>query len=142
MTTLYGDDVATVEVVTPGKLVRVGPARVNVNDVLELAEALIEEEGWRKTYGSPDNDPGGPEQPPYTIHRAIGEAAKRAVAGHGKDDAAARPLRDEANERIKATHGGRNDIELNDEPRCNTRRAMRVLAHARGEGRSNGDEAL
>lgn len=141
MTTTPYDDIATVEVVVPGKLVRVGPARVNVNDVLELAEALIGEHGWRKTHGV-EGDPGGPERPPYTIHRAVGEAAKRAVDAHGKDADDARALRDEANDRIMATHGGRTDIQLNDEPRCNARRAMRVLAHARGEGRSNGDEAL
>lgn len=128
MTTTYGDEVAHVEEIHPGRLVRIGPARINVNDVLELAEALIEEHGHIKR-------DSGSAATGWSLHGAIGEAAKRAVAAHGKDSPEARPLRDAANEALMAAHGGRTDIQLNDEPRCTKRRAIRVLQHARGVGR-------
>ena len=78
-----------VEVITPDRAVVVGPEEPTVEDVLEYAEVLIEEEGW-----NPGKSVEGmmtessPEQG-WTLHDAIGEANTRLypkeMGGGGKE---------------------------------------------------------
>jgi hypothetical protein len=105
--------------------------RVTPQDILEFAEALIEEQGWRAT--QPGGDAGGGDTAPWTIHQAIGEAARRLEpdpATARKDGPVARPLRDEATA-LLSDHHGKTDIELNDECASQTQ-AIEILRAARG----------
>lgn len=93
--------------IQPGRLVKVEPDELDAKDVLELGEALIEEHGWVQ-------QTGGDETIGWSIHGAVGEAAKRATGEHGKDGARARPLRDEAARLVAEAHGGATEIAVND----------------------------
>lgn len=98
-----------------GKILKVGEAGVMPQDILEFAEALIEEEGWRDTHAGENAGDGA--SAPWTIHQAIGEAARRMEPVQEtarKDGPVARPLRDTAAQLLYDVHG-KTDIELNDE---------------------------
>lgn len=115
-----------VTVIEPGRLVRVEPDTLGAKEILEFAEALIEEHGWIKTKAAPGA--AAPSRPAeqttktgFTLHGAIGEAARRSstphsmgTAYHGKDSSPARPLRNAVDVLlVEATHGN-NDIGIND----------------------------
>lgn len=99
-------------------VLRVEPGEIDAKDVLELADALIEDGGWAGP-GQPSVDSTtGPG--PYTLHHAIGRAADRLTANrqtgttYGKGNTQATKLRDEANRLIKKATG-KTDIQLNDQ---------------------------
>lgn len=85
--------------------VRVEPDSVTARDVINLAIVLIEEQGWKQ--GDGGSPPG-----PWSLHGAIGEAAKLVTDGYSKDNTEARKLRDEANEELGFREG--EDITFND----------------------------
>lgn len=108
-----------VTVIEPGRLVKVDPDKLDAHDILEFAEVLIEEHGWLQ-HDSGDTGRG------FSLHGAVGEAARRAVTPHSvstyvskdnstgkREDPGARELRDAANELLVAMHG-KTDIEIND----------------------------
>lgn len=95
-----------VTVIEPGRLVLVEPDQLDANDILDFGAALIEEHGHM-------TGDSGDEQKGWSIHGAVGEAARRATGSHAKDDPASRVLRDEAARKIMATHE-RTEFEVND----------------------------
>ena len=97
-----------VTVITPGKVVRVGPDELDADDILEFSQALIREQGWVK--GKSGDAAGG-----WSIHGAVGEAARRAMGQTSKSDSGpGRQLRDDAAAQLAAAHGGKTEVELND----------------------------
>lgn len=86
-----------VTIISPD-LVRVEPDGLTADDILDFGAALIEEHGWR-------TDDSGNAEDGWSIHGAVGEAARRATDSHAKDSEASRPLRDEAARQVEATHG-------------------------------------
>lgn len=96
-----------VTVITPGKVVRVGPDELDADDILEFGQALIQEQGWVK-------GESGDATKGWSIHGAVGEAARRATGASAKDDGRARPLRNEAAAQLAAANEGKTEAELND----------------------------
>lgn len=111
--------------IVPGKLVKVEPDGLGAKDVIELGEALIEEHGW-VTGDSGDESRG------WSIHGAIGEAAKRATGSTGKDSTEARPLRDEAARMMtESDPNRRGEFEINDQAQS-VDHAVAAMRAARG----------
>lgn len=109
----------------PGTLVEVVPDGVGVNDVIELAEALIEEHGNVK--GDSGSEKGG-----WSIHGAIGEAARRATDSNAKDSVRARPFRDKAATLLMETDPeGRGEFVINDDAQ-NVGEVLAAMRLARG----------
>lgn len=86
-----------VTVIEPGRLVRVDPDEVNADDVLDFGAAMIEEQG-HVVRDSGDASRG------WSIHGAIGEAARRVTGESGKDGPRARELRNAAAEQLRDHH--------------------------------------
>lgn len=114
-----------IKLIQLGRLVRIDPAYVDTNDVIELAEALIEE------HGHVQQDSGDATRG-WSIHGALGEAAHRLTNDQGKDKPTARRFRDDAAARILANEG-RTELEVNDDPATDKQAAIDVLRRARGE---------
>lgn len=114
----------------------VGPTGITGEDILELAEALIEHDGWKETKGkmkeAPGTGAGDGNFPPWTIHQAIGEASRRVAAEQRveKDADPARKLRDAANAVLVKAHN-KTDIQLNDEADT-AEQAIALMRQARG----------
>lgn len=87
----------SVTVIEPGKLVRVDPDEVNADDVLEFGAALIREHGHHV-------GDSGDEKHGWSIHGAVGEAARRIANVSAKDADPARELRDAAAQRLRDFH--------------------------------------
>jgi hypothetical protein len=97
-----------VTVITPGKVVRVGPDELDADDILEFGQALIEEQGWVK-------GESGDATKGWSIHGAVGEAARRAMGQTSKSDyGPGRDLRNEAAAQLAAANDGRTEADLND----------------------------
>lgn len=96
-----------VTVITPGKVVRVGPDELDADDILEFGQALITEQGWVK-------GTSGDASQGWSIHGAIGEAARRATGSSAKDSGDARSLRNDAAAQLAAAHNDRSEADLND----------------------------
>lgn len=88
-------------------LVRVDPDRVGPDDILEFGARIIEEHGW-VTHESGSVEKG------FSIHGAVGEAARRATGTHDKGAWSARALRDETREQFEIFHG-KGEYPANDE---------------------------
>lgn len=86
-----------VTVIEPGRLVRVDPDEVSADDVLDFGAALIEEQG-HIVRDSGDATRG------WSIHGALGEAARRVTGESGKDGPMARQLRDAAALQLRDHH--------------------------------------
>lgn len=113
-----------VTVITPGKLVKVTPDELDVNDILDFGAAIIEEQGHKK-------GDGGSGDGPWSIHGAIGEAARRATGQMSKGADDTRPLRDEAAERLAEAYpdmGG--EIAMNDRDDVDQARAVELMRGA------------
>lgn len=113
---------STVELITPN-VVKVGPGELDELDILEYAEALIEEHGHRV-------GDSGDEKQGWSIHGAVGEAAKRATGSSAKDSGTARPLREAAAAAVERT-SGKTEFVANDEAKDKTE-AVAILRAARG----------
>lgn len=111
----------TTTVIRPG-VVKVEPDQLDENDVMEFAEALIEEHGHVK-------NTGGDAGTGWSIHGAIGEAARRATGEGGKDGSRSRVLRDAAATKI-ADLGRGTEITINDA--SDQAGAIAALREARG----------
>lgn len=61
------------QVLAPGRTVLVGPDQASAADVIDYAEALIEEEGWFKMDPSKPEITSSPDRG-WTLHDAVGEA--------------------------------------------------------------------
>lgn len=107
--------------IRPG-VVKVEPDQLDENDVIELGEALIEEHGWVK-------NTGGDEKQGFSIHGAIGEAAKRATGEHEKDGPRSRTLRNAAAAKIGDL--GKNEIQANDDA-TDVAEVLGIMREARG----------
>lgn len=120
----------TVVEIERGKLVQVLPDALNAKDIIEFAEALIEEEGW--VQGT-----GGAAGQGWSIHGAIGEASDRVTPApggnrQGKDNPTARPLRNEAAALLTETDPQhRNEMEINDQAQ-DVDEALVAMRRARG----------
>lgn len=122
----------TTTVIRPGRLVRVEPSKISGRHVLELAEALIEEFGHMK-------GDSGDESRGFSIHGAIGEAAKRITTSNDKGSDRARSLRDEAKNLVERHHNeGRagdapwkTEASLNDDPAVGKDEAIALIREAR-----------
>lgn len=95
-----------VTVIDGGKTVIVGPDDLTADDILEFGAALIEEHGHKK------GDSGDASQG-WSIHGAVGEAARRATGESGKDGPRSRVLREVAAQQLFAKHG-KGEFEVND----------------------------
>lgn len=126
--------VGVVTVIEPGKLVRVDPPALNVDDVIEFAEALIEEEGHVK-------GEGGEGKRGWSIHGAIGEAAKRATGEGGKDGTRSRELRNQATAKLTEAFPQQNEYELNDTA-ADGSEAIERLQQARGVVTAGGEATV
>lgn len=96
----------TVTVITPGRLVRVEPDRIDADDIIEFAGALLFAHGWIK-------GDSGDEHRGWSIHGAVGEAARRATGAGTKDAREARILRDQVAGMVAAKYG-QSEFEVND----------------------------
>lgn len=121
-----------VDVIEPGRRVRVTPDAPNGADVLEYAEALIEEEGW---------NPGVREGAPYqesspstgwTLHDAVGEANRRLFREGGKEGIMIEggTTRSVAQTAIGTVLGDATDMQFNDKA-ANAEEVLAVLRQAR-----------
>lgn len=124
-----------VTVIDPGRLVLVEPDGLDAKDVLELAGAIIEEQGWSKGSSGGSSLEGGAG---WSIHGAVGEAARRAKGVSDKSSDAARPLRDEAKALIEsayaAAHPGepvKTEFQINDDA-ADVTEALAAIDAARG----------
>lgn len=116
-----------VTVITPGRFVRVEPDKVDADDILEFAAALIARYGWVK-------GDSGDEHRGFSIHGAIGEAAKRATLSHHKGETASRKLREAAKAQMEKSYSGRGgltEFEINDTCTASHEAVSRILS-ARG----------
>lgn len=111
--------------IQPGKLVKVEPDALDAKDVIELAEVLIEEHGW--VQGS-----GGDQASGWSIHGAIGEAARRATGAGAKDYGDAPSFRNQAAVLVTGADPlGRTEMEINDQAQT-VDEALAVMRKARG----------
>lgn len=110
-------------IITPGELVEVSPDEIDEKDTLEVAELLIDEHGHFK------ND-SGDETRGWSIHGAVGEAARRVTDSSGKDQDGPRALRNSAAALLLSKHGHGENV-LNDDPATDKDRAMRLIREAR-----------
>lgn len=113
-----------VTVIKPGKIVLVRPDALDEDDILDFAAAIVEEQGWVKGQG-------GDATQGWSIHGAVGEAARRATDSSGKDSTSARPLRDKAAAKVLAIHG-KGEVELNDSLDTPAEAVIRLRQAARG----------
>lgn len=119
--------------IEPGRLVRVEPEKVTADDILEFGAAMIEEQGHVK------NDSGDANRG-WSIHGAVGEAARRATGESAKDGAASRPLREAAASQLLDHHfpgvpaktPTEAEHELNDTASGAAEAADRMLAARKG----------
>lgn len=111
----------SVTVISP-TVVKVEPDELNADDILEFAEALIEEHG-HYTGDSGSSSAG------WSIHGAIGEAAMRATGEGGKDGSKSRVLREAAKDRVESSTG-KTEFAANDESGGRVA-AMQILNEAR-----------
>lgn len=112
-----------VTVIHPGRLVKVEPDEIDEKDTLEVAEAMIEEQGHIQ-------GDSGDENRGWSIHGAIGEAARRVTDSQGKDNSEPRALRDAAAQ-LLLDHHQASEIVLNDDPGTTKDRAISLMREAR-----------
>jgi hypothetical protein len=130
--------------IQPGRLVMVGDTPFGSDDIIELAEALIEENGWVK-------GDGGNASKGWSIHGAIGEASGRAYGGNSsqKGGTKERPLRDDAAQKVSDADMAmrstpdvpaprRNEMQINDSAQS-VDEVLAVMRAARGADRRHGN---